>query len=264
MTRVIIHPGFHKTGTSSIQHFFRTNRARLVDHVNFPEPKRFQLATQAAQRFCSNEQNLMELIQFQMCFAETIEPILKNKRPILLLSNEGFSGHLPGRQRTTDFSAAPSLAECMDTLLRDEFGVEDITFYYSLREPDAWLESAYWHHVKDSNMQMDWDEFQETYGASKDLDHALDEIKSFVKSPVKSGKLEDYADAKFGPAEPIVELMGLPEDLRENLKPPRRFNERKDPEFLNQLLQINRSNTSVDEKREAKEALEAEYVANAS
>ena len=68
-------------------------------------------------------------------------------------------------------------------------------------------------------------------------------------------RLEEISGAAFGPATPLLDLMRLPGSRRTRLQPPRHMNRRRDPETLDQLLTLNRSELDKEALKRAKDAL---------
>ena len=46
---------------------------------------------------------------------------------------------------------------------KDAFPKAEVCIYLSTRAPEPWLASAYWEHVKSSNMTLDFDAFRTRY-----------------------------------------------------------------------------------------------------
>lgn len=252
--RVVIHAGFHKTGTSTVQQVLRANRPQLKPHLRSLLKGQMQDTISAARGF-STWRDPLSLTKFgnRLTTALTTIPPMPNR--VLCLSAEELSGHLPGRGDLRDYSAAAPLAVEMARVVIAEFPGTELVFFYSTRHPDAWLRSAYWEHVRSSSLTMGWDDYAETYAASADLDSAVDSVAAALPCAVHRARLEDSALRPGGPAAPLLDLCDVPPAELAALTLPPPVNERRDPAILLALLAANRDYTDRDTRTAAKQAI---------
>lgn len=252
--RVVIHAGFHKTGTSSVQQLLRANRPALKPHLRSLLKGQMQDVVSAARGY-STWRDPLTLEKFATRFHARLTRHGDMPRRSLCLSAEELSGHLPGRGDLRDYSAAPTLATTMAQVVGQVFPEAEIVFYYSTRAPDAWLRSAYWEHVKSSSLTLGWEDYAETYAASADLDATVDAVAAAQPHPVHRARLEASANRPAGPAAPLLDLCGVPPGKQAALSLPPPVNERHDSVVLLALLAANREYGDRDARNAAKQAI---------
>lgn len=252
--RIVIHAGFHKTGTSSVQQVLRGNRPLLKPFVRSALKGTMRELLHAARGY-STWRDPLTLAKFSRRFRALMESHANMPRRCLCLSAEELSGHLPGRGRLADYSAAPKLAAEMARVARQAFPRTELLFFYSTRAPESWLRSAYWEHVRSSSLTLDWEEFRQTYAPAADLDRILKDIAAAQPDPVHGARLEHSKDLVAGPATPVLELCGVPDDILRRLVLPPPANEQKNEAVLLALLAANRDYPDVEARKRAKQAI---------
>lgn len=252
--RIVIHAGFHKTGTSTVQQVLRENRASLKPHLRSVLKGQMQDLLHAARGY-STWRDPLTLAKFARRFETLLRGISPMPRRVLCLSAEELSGHLPGREGIGDYAAAPILAAEMARIIARVHPGTPVAFYYSTRAPQAWLRSAYWEHVKSSSLTMDWDDYAETYAESADLDAIADAVAAAQPHPVHRARLEDAAALPAGPATPLLTLCGVPPERQARLHIPAPVNESRDDAVLLALLAANRDYPDRDARVAAKRAI---------
>lgn len=255
--RILIHAGFHKTGTTSLQACLRENRVAMKKQVALR--LRWHLKDLvAATRGYSTWRDPLTLIKVQHRFLAMLDALPGMPRRTLIVSAEELAGHLPGRGALADYSAAPVLLYAFWEIARERFPQAEILFYLSTRAPEPWLRSAYWEHVKASNMTMDFDAFHAAYHGAARLDDMVAEIASRVPAPVHHCALEDCKDRALGPAQPLLDLCDLPLDVQVELIRPPLANPSLGEDVLAALLQANRDHDDPDRRKAAKAAILSE------
>lgn len=252
--RVVIHAGFHKTGTSSVQQVLRLNRPLLKPWLRSLLKGQMHDVVSAARGY-STWRDPLTLEKFATRLHDRLARHGDMPRRALCLSAEELSGHLPGRDELADYSAAPRLAATMARIVGQVFPEAEIVFFYSTRAPDAWLRSAYWEHVQSSSLTLDWDDFAETYAASADLDATVDAVAAAQPHPVHRARLEASARRPAGPAAPLLDLCGVAPGEQEVLSLPPPVNESRDQGILLALLAANRDYSDRDARHAAKQAI---------
>jgi hypothetical protein len=252
--RVIIHAGFHKTGTTSLQQALRSNRPALKPYIRSLMRGTMTDVVHAARGF-STWRDPISFEKFGRRFHALLSGVGDMPRRTLCLSAEELSGHLPGRGALSDYSAAPLLAAEMARIIREIAPGADLQFFYSTRAPEPWLRSAYWEHVKSSSLTLDWPDYAQTYAGSANLDLIVDRIVDTVPHKVHRARLEDHARDPIGPAAALLPLCGVPDDLIRDLPPVKRANERHDDAVLLALLAANRDYADRDARKAAKAAI---------
>lgn len=251
---VVIHAGFHKTGTSTVQQVLRANRPALRPWLRSLLKGQMQDLLHAARGY-SSWRDPLTLEKFAERFRELLARHGDMPRRTLCLSAEELSGHLPGRGDLATYRAAPVLAAEAARVIAGLFPAAGIAFFYSTRAPETWLRSAYWEHVKSSSLTMGWDAYAETYAASADLDAAAEAVAAAQPHAVHRARLEDSAAGPAGPAGPLLDLCGVPAAAQAALILPPPLNRRRDDAIVLELLAANRTYTDAEARQAAKRAI---------
>lgn len=249
--RIVLHAGFHKTGTTTIQSTLRENRVAVKKHMVLRLRWHMQDLV-AATRGYSTWRDPLTLMKVQHRFEALLDGLPGMPRRTLVISAEELAGHLPGRGDLADYSAAPILLYAFWDIARTRFPKAEILIYLSTRAPEAWLASAYWEHVKASNMRLDFDAFRDRYHGAADLVGVVADIASRVPVPVHHCALEACRDMPLGPADPLLDLCDLPHTLRATLTAPPPANARLGNDVLHAMLAVNRAHDATDARNAAK------------
>jgi hypothetical protein len=255
--RIIIHAGFHKTGTSSIQATLRENRVTMKRKIALRMRWHMQDLL-AATRGYSTWRDPLTMIKVQHRFGLMINDLPSMPRRTLIISAEELAGHLPGRDDITDYSAAPVLLYAFWEIAKKRYPAAEIVIYLSTRAPAPWLASAHWEHVKASNMTLDFDDFAQKYEGAANLDAMVTDIASRVPVPVYHKRLEECTALPLGPATPLLDLCDLPQDVLSQMVSIPPENSRMGDDVLQALLQVNRTIKGSDARKAAKKLILSE------
>lgn len=255
--RIVIHPGFHKTGTSSIQHFLWVNRAALGDRLAILQLRHLKEPARMCMSF-SRRQNpllLSDLVdEFDAVLAgQGIGP--DDPRDILV-SCEALSGHCPGWPGVIDYSAAPFTATVLAGYFAERFEGAEVMLVYTTREPQDWLRSAWRHHLVGQKMTEDVEDWSRRMQPAADLQAVVQEVAGAIApAQVFSLPLADSVLHEKGPGGALLELLDLPSDLRAALEPVGHANRGPDEALSRELLWLNRSNLGDHKLRKHKARL---------
>ena len=242
--RILLHPGFHKTGTSSMQHFLWVNRTRLAPHANILLLRHLQVAAKTCM-FYSHSGNPLALADLVEMMDQILAAHVPEGDADLVISCEGLSGHLPGWPGVATYAAAPITAAYLAGYLAERFPAAEIEVVYSTRDPDAWLNSAWRHHLISHRMVLDWPEFAARHAAAADLMAiASDVAAALAPIPVFTLPLEEAIAHPQGPGGALIELLDLPDAVREGLVPVGHGNKGPDAAMAAEMLRLNRSGLS--------------------
>lgn len=232
MTRVIVHAGFHKTGTTSLQQFLEINAAALAPYVRvIMKPQMEDVASCA--RDCSDASffglNTIKRAAFRRRFADLLMRTSLESGQTLLISCEALVGRMPGRENVTAFDTAAGLAKDMVTVAEKHFNDLDLTLLYTTRTQDSWMQSAYSHLLHQSKFTMSEVEFTERFHRAGDLDAIVARIADAITpmTPITS-QLEATASEPFGPASALLQLLDLPSEVVTDLEPAKHLNQQLD------------------------------------
>lgn len=251
---IVIHPGFHKTGTSTLQQVLRRNRAALKPYLRTVLGPQMPDLLHAARGY-STWRDPFTLDKFAHRFRDLLQRLGNMPKRVLCLSAEELSGHLPGRDGIPDYSAAPVLAAEMAKIVAQVHPGVPLSFCLTLRRPESWLRSAYWEHVKSSSLTRDWEDFATDTRAGADLAAAADRVAAALPCPLHRIWLEDCADTPLGPAARLLDLCGVPATVQATLVSVPRANARASDAVLLALLAANRDYTDRDARQAAKRAI---------
>ncbi len=245
MTRVIVHAGFHKTGTSSLQVYLRANRKALKEQVKIYLKADFLSAGNLGRVY-----GLKPYPWRRRWFAAALRSFL-SKIPddkVIFLSWEGFSGVMPGHRRVITGQignytrAAIPLARSITTELRRRFGPDtQVEFLYTLRRTEPWIRSVYGHLVRSIRITDDFEEFRDSFRPLPELDQEAARIARALR-PLKihTAWLEDIGKAREGPASVLFDLVDIPPEIRAALPAAQRANMGLSPEAEETFLRLNR------------------------
>lgn len=240
MTRILLHPGFHKTGTSSIQHFLWTNRQVLAPHAAPVMLRHLKPVVRMACRF-SRFRNPLDLIDLVPALDQALAEAGIRPDQDIVISCEGLLGHLPGWPGVATYDAAPTLIAAYAGYLQDRYPGADLQIVLTTRDADGWLFSAYRHHLRGQRMTLSADEFAAQYATAADLGGAAAAIVAAVDVPVRTIDLADMRGHPGGPGGALCDLLDLPETTRARLRPVGQGNIGPDAGLWQRFLDLNRS-----------------------
>lgn len=257
--RILIHPGFHKTGTSSIQHFLWTNRALLTPTIAVLQLRHLKPAAQLCMSYSRNSNPLL-LADLVGALTEALDehgpkPDTQDTRDIIV-SCEAISGHCPGWPGVDTYAAAPLTASILAGFFGEMFPGAEVMVAYSTRDPEAWLHSAWRHHLLGQRLMVDYDTWAPRHKAAADLmPVVMDVAEGLAPVRVFTLPLEESHLHPQGPGGALLELMDLPEPLRRSLQPVGQGNPGPKAALAQEFLALNRSPLSDAEVKNRKEML---------
>lgn len=252
--KIVLHAGFHKTGTSTVQAVLRANRKALMPALAIRlkgQMRELMHATRGYATYGTDE----ALDKVSRRFDALLADLPGMPRRTLLLSAEELSGHMPGRGPLASYAAAPVLMYLYWQRARIAFPDAPVVFCFALREAAIWRRSAWAEHVKSSGMTLDFDGFCAQYPDAGDLEGIVQQVRARVPAPVETFALEACGAGRLGPADPVLDLCDIPDDIRAQLVPQPPQNTQLDAATLDAMLQINRTHTDTDARNAAKAAL---------
>lgn len=256
MIRVLIHAGFHKTGTTSVQKTLAANRAALEPQLIVGLRADLVEVAETARAY-SDGLEPVELPILQGMFAAYIAGLALTDGQVLLISSEDLSGHMPGRRGLTSYAAAPALMQALAAGAEQALGEAlDLTFVFSTRQREAWVRSLFWQNVMRDRLLDDLDRFRASVSGAEELDAVVDRVAAAVgPHRVRRFSLEQAAPRRFGPLAPLLDLAGIGEETRAALVelPPK--NARPDHDLSEVFLALNRSTLQGGALNAAKQAL---------
>lgn len=254
--RILLHAGFHKTGTSSIQQALRAHADRMAPHcrVRLAEGETGRVLIEAARLF-SRQPGIPARRMFRRSLAAWIAPLDLAEGQRLILSCEDLAGHMPGHPGIDGYVRAPRLAAAALTVLADRWPGAEVWLVYGTRAPAAWLRSVYWQQAQHPHLTESPDAFAERLASAADFTALLASIGAECGVPVIGLSLERHGARRLGPVEALYDLMDLPAALRDGLDPTPAANRGGDPHLAEALVALNRQGFAPDALTAAKRAL---------
>lgn len=255
LQRVIVHPGFHKTGTSSVQRALRAGRTDLAPLWQIGLEEDFPDAAAAARAY-SLRRDPLDLGLFQQALADWIETLDLAGTEGLLLSCELLMGEIPGPpDGARDYSAGPDLAAALVEVLHAGFGPDvAVTLHLSTRDGAGWLESLHWQLVRGGLVDERFGAFARRMRGHADLAAQARAIAAAVAPvPVQIAPLAEMTGPE-GPLGPLLDLMGWPAARRQAFQALPRVNTR--PPHVDRLHLANRF-ARINRRVEGREAAKA-------
>ncbi|NNU79708.1 hypothetical protein HMH01_04560 [Halovulum dunhuangense] len=220
MTRVVVHAGFHKTGTSSLQRCLQKNRKALSSRILYVRRTDINRAAQTAALVARRPSALTRLL-FRWQLVRGLRSLPGPEGRTVVISAERLSGLMPGRKGAWSFAVAPELAVETLRAVRAVWGADaDVTFVYTTRKRDAWINSAWRHQVKHDGLAIPFEQFAGRTAGIPDMDALVARISARIAPvPVLTAPLEIHGPRRLGPVEAVLDLIGLPDPERAALRP---------------------------------------------
>ena len=253
--KIIIHAGFHKTGTTSLQQNLRANRAVLRPDIRLVlRPGMTALCESARAYSRSREDYDLGLVKYEA--ALLVEKLQNETASTIIISSEDLSGHMPGRHRLHGYGAAPHLMGAMVMAFKTAAPDDAITFFFTTRTREAWLRSCYVQHLRAARMIWDEADYMKRMKTSADFAAIIDQIKREVpECEVLTTSLEEHTARPLGIAEALLGFLALDEKRRAAMVPSALRTSALPADIQAQLLALNRSDLDTAELKKAKRAL---------
>ncbi len=215
--RVLVHQGFHKTGTTTLQRTLAQNRNVLKDRVALLLPGDSMKAGFAARRFSvapGRQTRRNFVIQLRKVLA-TVQPF--DSRP-LLISNEEFSGLIPGRKGIWAYDHTHVLSRLLEREIR---GMTNrpvrITFLFTTRNAEDWIKSTYWQNLRSNRIVQDLAEYGRFLERGSDLDSVVARVRNAVSPDAEVMTLNvSHIANRLAPLQTALGTLGL---TTEGLRP---------------------------------------------
>jgi hypothetical protein len=251
--RILVHAGFYKTGTTSLQGFLSDNRAALAPWFAYYGQGEFHDAGARAREY-AQAPFPGGLKAFRLALRSFLAEVPDGTD--IVMSRENFTGAMPGHRDwlgrpITGFPVAKPLLRDLKKELFRRFGPGTrVEFLFTTREREAWLRSVHGHLLRSIRLEEDFDAFALHF---KRLGPLEDEAKRLGADHVV--RVETLADHPFGPAKAVLDLMGVSDEAQADLAPAPRRNVGQSAEVKAEFLRLNRSDLSKADLKAAKTVL---------
>lgn len=212
--RILLHPGFHKTGTSSLQRGAEARMDVLAPHLRLLVTADVIEAARSARKF-SAQPDMALLRNFAEHFAEAIEPLDPSDPRAVLISCEDLSGYIPGHHGVAGYDAAPPLMNVATAVLRSHFGeAADVTIWYTTRTARDWQRSVYWQNLRALRLTQAFEEYRVTLTHAARLADVVRAVATRLgpRARVTHSAIEACGATPLGPLGAALALLDIPTD----------------------------------------------------
>ena len=181
--RLVIHLGYHKTGSSSLQHWLQQNADVLSDHLAC-----YNLADGSSNplKFAAQALVLGRIDQaaFRKHVEDWAELFRSIEHPVICVTDEGLPG-LPLGSLTDGYreTAVYPRAEEIFGIMAEVFAEFDPVFVAFERETESWLKSIHNQMYKQGYVSGDFLEFLDLYPA----DRSPAELSAAIAAAIETG-----------------------------------------------------------------------------
>lgn len=254
--RIVLHAGFHKTGTTSLQVTLDAHRRALAGfaHIETPQGSRcLPHAADAARGFCLNADPAA--LQAGMAAWVARLPALEGRH--LVVSSEDMVGHIPGRFGVRDYRAAVTTVPAAVAALKARFPEADLRVVLTTRAALPWLKSLHWQVALHPELTLKQRRFCKDYAGAADFDAVLAPLARALdgRAALSHASLESLSGRRLGFVEAVYDLVGLPDAVRASLPATNAHNRRSVEGLADQFVMLNRAKLPPDELGRAKMAM---------
>lgn len=236
---VLIHPGFHKTGTTTVQRGLWCRRKALAHQLDMLILKDIRHVSLSA-KACSTQPTPGKLSNLFGAMASVLASRdCLDMRP-LLISSEALVGQIPGRNGFHSYAHAPVLLDRMIQAIRRHFQSQvDVIVWFTTRDPESWRRSVYFQNVKTDRVKEGFAAFEAKLMQAMSLDQIVHAVRTHLagEARVLSSRLEGAGARPLGLMSEVFDILGVP---WQDPVPPVRQNAQSFV-LLDALLRLNRS-----------------------
>jgi len=257
--RIILHPGFHRTGCRSIQEFLRANEAvlspivrrMLIDDLR-PIVRVGRVDVAAGRAALARAVGLV------------FPPEADSDARDIVVSAEALCGPPVGRPETIDYNASPIAIADLVAALSDRFPTAEITVALTAREAEDWLFSAYQAQLRHARLRIGRAAFAASHRRATEFGRLAREAETLIavrecRASVRLLWLEQTAAHPLGPGGAVADLLDLPRETVVRLAPVPYRDATLPTPFWHAFLAINRSRNPDKAVRAAKDELIAAH-----
>jgi hypothetical protein len=255
--QVLLHLGFHKTGTSSAQGFLHANRTLIWPQAALVLPGRIRPVAHAVFNH-GFERTRTSLSEITTAMRGVLAAMTLGPKRRIVISSENLLGPMPlGLTEAPYPEAAAIVRALLDGFAGLGWSVE-VTLYLSTRAQEGWAESLWAHQARKTQpvpFAEDLASFRARLGRVP-LAAQLDSLRAGLpEGRFLVHDCADFAAMRFGAGQPFVDFLALPKPLQDQFRPVPRKNVSPPRPVTEELIALNRSALGADALAEAKRAL---------
>jgi hypothetical protein len=256
---IVLHAGFHKTGTSSLQKALTLHRRalepRFAVHLRASD-RALAVAADAARDFSERQGPVRReaLLTRLFTWAGGLQP---EPGQGLLISAEDLSGHMPGHKGVATYAAAPAILRLTIDALTARFGAGvDIRLLFTTRGTEDWLRSIHWQLARHPTIEIFADHFARTHAAAADFEAVIQAVRAELPGVrIETAALEVQMHRRLGPVEALYDLAAIEDSFRATLRKVGIENQSPPYDLSGAFVALNRANIPRDSLRRLKLAL---------
>ena len=250
--RVIVHLGFHKTGTTFLQNFLLENQRALAAHFLMLNQRQrtasvLAKAAQAIHRRMDQGKEPGRFLADLTREANGIRDLARSLGKGIIVSDEEIAGYLPGRGSFTAlYPALPAIGRA----LKEGFAPMRVEFVLYTREMEAWIRSSHNQCVKMHGYTGSLEDYRDRVIGAQTLAGCIEALRAAVgEDDVRVMVLEREVAGESGVAGGFSEILGISADDLENLSIPGRVNESLPESALQFMRLLNDRNLDAEASR---------------
>lgn len=241
--RIVVHAGFRKTGSTSVQDWLSMNASALPSgFLASPRDDLTRPFRKAANDFVKhgNRRRLRRACE------DLRNAVAGIDAEVLLISDENLIGRsMVSDDGRTIFALASEILREMERA----FGAAPLEFVFYTRDKDRWLRSAWAQGVKRAGVAVDFPAWKADL-PTFEWEGEIAKIRDALRSPVRVYAMEeDLAHSPAVVGRSLFVHAGLPDHLVDTLPRPGRSNASLPRSALAFLLQVNALNLPLAQRR---------------
>lgn len=254
MTRVLLHLGLHKTGTTSVQKFLEDNRAVIDPAVSVLLPTQTREISRWVWRFHQlGDRDVLQVIREDL---QQLLAALPLSGRDLIISDENLLGPMPRARGADPYPHAATLIGTYREALRILPKPLQLTVCLATRAPQDWAISIHAHlarKIRAIRLTEDRDSF-----TARLIRNGVEQTLAAIRAELPDldlhvNEMETLIDQPFGLAQVFVDFLNLPDNRM--LRPATHKHRSPAPEVIDHLIALNRSDLDEDALAAAKQSL---------
>lgn len=254
--RIVLHAGFHKTGTTSLQVTLDAHRAALAGFAHVETPlgtPHLARAAEAARGFSLTG----DAGALQRGMADWVARLPPLEGRHLVVSSEDLVGHIPGRFGLTDYRAAVTTVPAAVAALVERYPGAEVVVFLTTRAAGPWLRSVHWQLALHPELLLKERRFCKEFAPAADFEAVIRPLGAALKgrARVEAASMESLVARRLAFVDAVYDLLEMPEALRQGLAPTGAHKRRTVEGLADQFVMLNRARLPPEELTEAKMAM---------
>ena len=238
--RIILHAGFHKTGTKTLQQTLRSHRDLLSPTIRVVLVEDMK-ALCAATRHSHNGADPLDFSPVKQAATHLAQTWDVSDHTILI-SAEDLAGMIPGRNGVLGYTSTAQILRAIADAFATVLPAMSLDILFTTRAEEPWLKSCYAQHLRSVRMRLSLAEYTRIFNASADLNAIVDAVAITLPDVgVHRISLESCTHRRLGTLDVLLDIADCPSTTRQAIQPSPPANASLPAKILTHLLKINRS-----------------------